>query len=117
MVGDKGHRDVLGSQVRIMRCGGLAPTADLLFRRSFFTFRLWRRKLSYTFADLHLPTNPVAVSQGNWILVCTIVSRCYGILFQSGFLFFPYVSVADGVRASAARSVPSLRSHHTPCVN
>jgi hypothetical protein len=79
LVCNKGHRDVHGSVVSHLRCGGLGPIADLLFRRSFFTFRLWRREPSYTFAALYVPANPVAVSQGNRILVCIIVSRCYGI--------------------------------------
>jgi hypothetical protein len=55
--------------------------ADLRLR-SFFTVRLWHRESSYTFAAQYVPDDPVAVSQGNRTLICTIVSRCYGIPFQ-----------------------------------
>jgi hypothetical protein len=55
--------------------------ADLQLR-SFFTVRLWHREPSFLIAAQYVPDDSVAVSQGNRTLICTIVSRCYGIHFQ-----------------------------------
>ncbi|KAH9041364.1 hypothetical protein EDB85DRAFT_2140043 [Lactarius pseudohatsudake] len=68
-----GHPDELAKSVWSLNLE-IAPSVIATFMvRCFFTVRLWHRKHSYAFA-LYVPTNPVAVSQGNGFLICIIMA-------------------------------------------